>query len=267
MFKLQLLHWIDESRINEDALSINPSAVEYLKQNKKIIHLPLLAYNSGAIELITEYKNIINWGKLSRNPCAIHLLMEKPSYINWDALSRNSAAIQLLTANQDKINWKNLSANSGARELILSNLEKACWLNLSANPSMVDVLLANQDKICWETFSENTNLIAIEFLKEHPDKIRWCSLSMNPAATRLIKPCNICWSCASKNPELIHLLAQNQDKINWDVLIQNTAIFNYDYQSMAKERTRVIEEELIQVTMHPRKIQAWLDAGLSVDDF
>jgi hypothetical protein len=94
-------------------------------------------------------------------------------------------------------------------------------------------------------------------------------LSTNPAAYRLLTvafPSHICWECASKNPELIHLLSQNKDKINWEILTQNTAIFDYDYQTLAKERTRIIEEELLQNTLHPRRIQAWLDAGGSIDD-
>jgi hypothetical protein len=62
------------------------------------------------------------------------------------------------------------------------------------------------------------------------------------------------------------LLSQNQDKVNWEILTQNTAIFEYDYQTMAKERTGLIEEELLQNTLHPRRIQAWLDAGGSLDD-
>ena len=110
------------------------------------------------------------------------------------------------------------------------------------------------------------NPAAIEFLTENPDKINICSLSTNPAATRLLNPSRICWDCASKNPELIHLLSQNQDKINWDILIHNTAIFDYDYQTMAKERTRIIEEDLLKDTLHPRRIQALLDAGLSIED-
>jgi hypothetical protein len=89
---------------------------------------------------------------------------------------------------------------------------------------------------------------------------------MNPVATRLLNPSNICWKCASKNPELIHLLSQNQDKINWDIIIQNTAIFDYDYQTMAKERTHQIEEDLLKDTLHPRRIKALLDAGLSIED-
>jgi hypothetical protein len=89
---------------------------------------------------------------------------------------------------------------------------------------------------------------------------------MNPAAGRLINLSRICWDCASKNPELIHLLSQNEDKVNWSVLTLNPAIFDYDYQTLAKERTRIIEEDLLMNTLHPRRIKALLDAGFSIDD-
>ena len=103
---------------------------------------------------------------------------------------------------------------------------------------------------------------------ENPANINWNYLSENPAAIHILSanPHKIDWDRLSSNENARELLIANQDKINWEILSQNTAIFDYDYQTLAKERTRQIEEELLQNTLHPRRIQAWLNAGLSIDD-
>ena len=62
-----LLDWIDKSKINWDMLSLNPCAIELLK----------------------EHPDKINWTQLSRNSCAeaIELLKDNLDKINWEYLS------------------------------------------------------------------------------------------------------------------------------------------------------------------------------------
>jgi hypothetical protein len=62
------------------------------------------------------------------------------------------------------------------------------------------------------------------------------------------------------------MLQQNQDKINWYWLSFNPSIFEYDYDTMAKERMTLLREELMMKTLHPSRIEKWLDAGMSIDD-
>ena len=54
--------------------------------------------------------------------------------------------------------------------------------------------------------------------------------------------------------------------IQWHNLTRNPAIFELNYLEMSKIRTHVLEEELLQKSLHPLKIQYWLDNGLTVDD-
>jgi hypothetical protein len=74
-------------------LSKNPMAIQFLEQNRPIIHCSYLVANP--------------------NPEAMELLKEKRkrtlNQICWFTLSSNPAAIKLLTQNQDKIDWSQLS--------------------------------------------------------------------------------------------------------------------------------------------------------------
>jgi ribosomal protein L24E len=86
---------------------------------------------------------------------------------------------------------------------------------------------------------------AIALLEKNPDKIHWASLSANPNA--------------------IHLLEKNPDKIHWSILSGNPSIFEpeYEYEAL-KERCHIYKEELIQITMHPSRIQKLLYMGISI---
>ena len=47
---------------------------------------------------------------------------------------------------------------------------------------------------------------------------------------------------------------------------ENPEIFEIDYEAMAKLRMDFLREELMMKTLHPSKIEKWLEAGLSIDD-
>ena len=68
----------------------------------------------------------------------------------------------------------------------------------------------------------------------------------------------------SPNPNAIHILEQNQDKINWNSLSANPSIFEYDYEAM-RERMRPLAEELMSKMFHPRNFEKWIDWGF--DEF
>jgi len=63
------------------------------------------------------------------------------------------------------------------------------------------------------------------------------------------------------------LLEANPDKIYWNCLSSNTSIFDFDYKNMKKQMTYIYFEELIMISLHPKRISAWLDAGVEVEDF
>ena len=77
---------------------------------------------------------------------------------------------------------------------------------------------------------------------------------------------DICWVGLSQNKNAIHLLEQNQHKINWAQLSTNPAIFDYPYSKLALQRTNILREQLMMKTLHPTRILYWLENGLDIDD-
>ena len=119
------------------------------------------------------------------------------------------------------------------------------------------------DKIDWMYLSKNPN--AIHLLEKNPKRIDWIWLSKNPNAIHLLEanPDKIHWRCLSENPNAIHLLEKNPDKICWYSLSDNPCIFEIDYEAL-NERCAIYKEELMQIAMHPLRIQKLLDMGISI---
>ena len=73
--------------------------------------------------------------------------------------------------------------------------------------------------------------------------------------------------CYNKNPNAIHLLEKNLDKVDWLMLSTNPNIFTYDYAAMKDRMFRGgIKEDLMKNRFHPRnihKLNAW---GFGIDD-
>ena len=183
--KYKLKDWIPPEKLIWNLLSLNPNAIELLKENQDRIDWTYLSTNPKAIELLKANRDEINWTWLSKNPNpkALELLKANPNEIDWDWLSANPAAIELLEANTDKIDWLYLSSNPAAMDLLKANRDEIDWQYLSKNPNpeAIELLKANRDEIDWEYLSENTNPAAIELLKKNQDKIDWDTLSQNPA--------------------------------------------------------------------------------------
>src|ERR1700690_2589122 len=66
-----LLDWIYKNKINWYYLSLNPNAIDLLKQNKEKIDWSWLSQNPNAINLLKQNKEKINWDYLSQNPNAM----------------------------------------------------------------------------------------------------------------------------------------------------------------------------------------------------
>jgi hypothetical protein len=93
------------------------------------------------------------------------------------------------------------------------------------------------EKLDWGGLSRNPSPGAIELLEKNFEKIHWSFLSVNPAA--------------------IHLLEKNPEKIHWYSISTNQSIFEEDYQTLCKERTEVLREELMEKTWHPERFRSW----------
>ena len=75
------------------------------------------------------------------------------------------------------------------------------------------------------------------------------------------------WRVLSCNPNAIHILEQNLDKINWCHLSENPNIFGRDYIKMSKMRTWIILEDLMKNALHPKRLTRFLELGGDSDDF
>jgi hypothetical protein len=169
---------------------------------------------------------------------------------------------------QYKINWEKLSRNKAAVPYLLKNMDKICWSNFSLNESKkaIDFLIQYPQHIDWLSFSSNPT--AISYLEKNLDLVQYWGLCMNPLAIHIIEQ-NLdkcCWFSLSYNRNALHILEKHPDKINWVNISSNEAIFEYDYVSLAKQRMLILEEELMMKALHPKRIQMWLENGLTIDE-
>jgi len=254
--------------------------------------------NPEVIPLIEKYLDrlfdVDDWFyELCRNPNAIPLLEKNPDIFHEDnndavlglSLNPNPEVIPLIEKHLDKfdnIAFSMLAKNPLFIEIFnriirpnneltekLNNMFLDWWSGVSGNPNVIYLLENNLDKIDWEMLSSNPN--AIHLLEKNPEKINWNNLSLNPNAINLLEANldKINWDNLSLNPNAIHLLEKNQDKINWNKLSGNPSIFEPEYQyeyEALKERCDIYKEELMQIAMHPSRIQKYLDMGISIDE-
>ena len=275
---MELLDWIPSNKLSTYMFYLNPNAMDHIEKYHISKMWPLLSFNPGAVrylyqdpELIKtgswfsnenpcvipflekcEYKNS-SWvqEKMLSNPATLHLVNHPFLYTTHPNLCKNTSplAMELIESTIDQLSanaWDQLSANPAAIHLIEKNMNRVNWTYLSSNPSAFHLLMQHPDRISWLQFSKNTNPLAIEYMKKHLDKVNWHVLSANPAA--------------------IEILKNNQDKISWYWLSGNSAIFEYKYATMAKERTDTIRDELMSIALHPSRVCSWMKEGLSLAD-
>ena len=66
----------------------------------------------------------------------------------------------------------------------------------------------------------------------------------------------------SANPNAIHLLKQNQDKIDLFQLSENPAIFTYDYEKIKEHMEKSgLKDGLIDIYYNPNNISKFLQRG------
>lgn len=199
--------------------------------------------------------NKIGWHFVCSNPKAIRIIEQNRDKIIWQFLCRNENAIHILEKNLDKIDWDWFGHNRsrGAIDLMMKNLDKDFWFSIGANENAMDLIEHKKGRF-WGHLEWNTNPRAIKMMEERMKKgYRVClsSLAKNPNAVHLIEQ-NIdklnenyqkggdAWRLMSRYGHLIHILEQNLDKIHWR-----------DFSSMNSQALRVFEK-------YPDKIN-WMD--------
>ena len=102
---------------------------KFLRDNIIYLNFNKLSLNPTAIEILKENRDKINWVNLSENPAALELLIENPDKINWQHLSSNHNAIDLLLKNPEKINQTYLKLNSSIQSFKL--MKDIDWCQMS----------------------------------------------------------------------------------------------------------------------------------------
>ena len=280
---LTILPWIDKSKLVPYALCLNPQAIDYLMSNPKLIKFEYISYNCNAFNFLMNYtdrinirnftlntnKNVERFIRIFFDDLIGHKVNNKSIHLlPWDHICQNPSMINIINQNLDKIRWDSLSKNKAAVSILKKNFDKIHWSEfcLNTSPEAIEIIKANPDKIDWVSLS--TNSAAIDYLEENMDKINFWGLSWNSAAIHIIEKhmSQVSWMGLSANPSAIHLLKQNPDKIDWLQFSTNPSIFEYDYQSLSIQRTSTILEELMMKTLHPTRIEYWLNNGMSIDD-
>jgi hypothetical protein len=67
-----------------------------------------------------------------------------------------------------------------------------------------------------------------------------------------------------KNPDAIHILENNIDKINWKILSSNPSIFQIDYDEL-RENGKIMTEEIAKIVWHPSRMYKWHEDQLIYD--
>ena len=62
----EFLSWICQNKLNNQKLSVNENAIEYLEQNKNKINWHWLSSNLNAIDLLQLNKDKTSWGYFIR---------------------------------------------------------------------------------------------------------------------------------------------------------------------------------------------------------
>ena len=283
MEKRVLLPWIDPTKLPFDCLNFNENATHYIIQNDEV-NIHYFVYNKNAFDYCKTYiLNMPITHKLYQTYLTRFVTVEHPGIIDFinmigyneimfDFMCKNPYCIHFIEENKHNyhINLIHLAQNKAAIHLIRKHLHEftnCCWdyLCLNQSPDAIQILKENPGRIRWDLLSSNPG--AIKMLEENPTCINMWHLCGNPAAIHLIERMNkIHWMQLSKNPNAIHILEKNKDKIDWYSLSQNPAIFEPEYNMLSIKRTHILREELMKKTLHPTRIQYWLENGLTIDD-
>ena len=284
--QMTLCPWINETKLYKKTLNWNINAISYLLENPSKFVIPTLACNKNGLDICLPFLNNLpllnNITPLISKEILLNIVSNtNPKMLTvirqigynqsmFDYMCENPLCIDEIIKNrfQYNINWEKLSRNKAAVPYLLKNMEKICWSNFSLNESKkaVNFLIEYPQHIDWLSFSSNPT--AISYLEKNLDLVQFWGLCMNPLAIHIIEQ-NLdkcCWASLSFNRNALHILEKHPDKISWINISSNEAIFEYDYLTLAKERTRILEEELLMKALHPSRIQMWLENGVSIDE-
>jgi hypothetical protein len=238
-------------------LSQNPYAISLLEKNIDQVDLWHLASNENGIHILENQidhimlKTILLktiWYTLAgSNPDAIEFLAKNLDKINtdihfWNIICENPNAIKVMEDYiHDDIKLIEIHAyyickNFNAIHIIekhIDHLPQTGWNGLSKNPKAIHLLEQNIDKIHWSNLCLNLHPKAMPLIETYLDNLNsvneyfWTNLCKNPNAIHILeknidKLDNIdCWYNLCSNIEAIPIIENNLDKLDdicWNIL-------------------------------------------------
>ncbi len=245
-----LRSWVPMHKLNWDWLSVNPHAVQLLKENRRKINYEMLYANPNARYIVPQgnvskrWKEI-DWQSLAHNPNVHEFYYEYIALYNHckrraDSLRTHEEKLRFWDKTKFDYFTCYLWENPSAIDILLYIVNDAStaayhefcvdWIGFSSNPRAVEYLAQHPEKIDWESASENPN--AIEWLLANPSKIRIRGLCANtdPRAIDYLRRVvvqqrpdhpSLDKQRLSKNPSAVPLLREHSQLISWKELAQN----------------------------------------------
>jgi hypothetical protein len=262
----------------------NPMALDYILRNPKVCHMSCVMFglsrNPVAIAFLETHKDMIIPIWLFQNPNLSKdlfdtVLKEKPTAHYYELLYCNPSdvVVDYLLKRPDKIEWYYFSKNTNERAVayLKKNEENINWSCLSGNTSngAICLLKENRERIDFDQLSLNSNPKAFELLLTFPDDcINYNNLSANtnPKAVAYLiqnRPDEIKWCLFSKNPTAMPYLVANPEKVHFQTLWENPAIFQIDEQAVCKERSDIMKPLLLSIFMDPDRVDRLREKGVS----
>ena len=179
-----------------------------------------------------------SWYNISKNPNAISYIEESIDMVCWNGLVKNPNAIHLLEVEGNTVQiayadcWEHIFSNIHGIDFFFNNTNKLIEHNYdpSWDTDDYDELINYIIEEGIIAICKNPNVISF-INKDDPDILHihnvvlvyWDALSSNPNAIHLLEANKdkIDWSNLSKNPNAIHLLEANKHRINWANLSKN----------------------------------------------
>lgn len=267
-------------RTYNHALSCNPSPVviAYLRENPENIVWDYLCQNTSplAIEMLRENRNKINVFCLGLNGSSDAMKLLEEIYLEWRALARTEEQGPAIVTDDEDENNPVVMVEEQSYEKYISRLDdndwEYIWREACRHPAGLKIVLKYNILLDLDTLCANPAPEAIEILSEYMfDNLNWIAISRNPGAIDLLEQV----FAQNYNEEGIYIgkedsyddndNLQRNPRIYWSQLLQNPAIFTYDYDLMHSTR-QALHKDLIEYYWSPRRIAAYLAKNGDIED-
>jgi hypothetical protein len=264
-------------KINWDTLSLNEHAIPLLKQNIDKINWSAIMFNKNGAEIIEKYiDNIIwtNWIFYSELKYYLNDL-DDLTYVYGSEYNLTYMELTSQLEENYKYNLNYFNKCFVYKDLI--NIRDNEIINYSIDfyqPNKYILLLRDKQN-CEPSEMDNYKQTFHTRVKDKP-----LNILMNEIIHYYGPPLYSPVYALMINTEFLEILKINPIKVFWifdkiipyiDTYFISNIIFNndfieLDYQYLSIQRTNLLREELMMKTLHPSRIEKWLNEGLTIED-